>query len=288
MLRLGWRVTVLGVVANGVLIAVKLAAGIFGNSQALVADAVHSISDFASDGIVLFGLKAGRKAPDEDHPFGHGRIETMAAAAIGLFLVAVAVLLAVDAAGNLATGKLSNPTPLALVAAALSVVTKEVLYQITVRAGRRARSTVVVANAWHHRTDAMSSVAVLVGVGAAQLDPAWRVFDAGAAILVAAFILRVAGGILATAVREFTDTAPPTTVIDRMGRIACGVEGVQDVHDLKVRTSGGQYLVQVHITVDGTLSVASGHDIGTRVADRLSQEVDAVADVIVHVDPSTG
>jgi cation diffusion facilitator family transporter len=288
MLRLGWRVTVLGIVANGVLIAVKLAAGIFGNSQALVADAVHSISDFASDGIVLFGLKAGRKAPDEDHPFGHGRIETMAAAAIGLFLVAVAVLLAVDAAENLATGELSNPTPLALAAAALSVVTKEALYQITVRVGRRARSTAVVANAWHHRTDAMSSVAVLAGVGAAQLDPAWRVFDAGAAILVAAFILRVAGGILATAVREFTDTAPPSTVIDQMGRIACDVEGVQDVHDLKVRTSGGQYLVQVHITVDGTLTVACGHDIGNRVADRLSREVGDVADVIVHVDPSGG
>ncbi len=284
--RVGWRVTVLGIAVNACLVAIKMAAGIAGRSQALVADAVHSISDFVTDGVVLFGLKAGRKAPDQDHPFGHGRIETLAAATVGLALVAVAVFLAVDAGGSLMSGEIAAPGPLALLGAGVSILAKEALYHLTVRAGRRARSTVVMANAWHHRSDAMSSVAVFVGVGAAQIDPAWRVFDAWAAILVALFILRVAVGVLGTAVKEFTDTAPPVDVVSHMERTARSVRGVLDLHDLKVRTTGGLYLIEIHIEVDGALTVADGHAIAEKVETRLGEAVGDVAGVIVHLDPA--
>jgi cation diffusion facilitator family transporter len=286
LVQAGWRVTILGVAVNAGLVLVKLAAGLLGHSQALVADAVHSMSDFVTDGVVLFGLKAGRKAPDEHHPFGHGRIETLAAAIIGLSLVAVAVYLAIDAGGSMMAGELSSPTPIALVGAGLSIVAKEVLYQLTVRAGRRARSTVVIANAWHHRSDAMSSVAVFIGAGAAQIDPAWRVFDSAAAILVALFVLRVAVGILATAVKEFTDTAPPGHVVHQMEAVAGAVNGVLDVHDVKVRTTGGLYLMQLHIAVDGSLTVVEGHNIAKQVEERLAAEIGDLAGVIVHVDPA--
>ena len=284
-IRAGRRITWTGVAVNAALALLKAAAGVFGHSHALIADAVHSLSDFITDGFVLVGIEAGRRGPDADHHFGHGRQETLAALGVGIALVSAGAWLIFDSARGLRDGATMSPTGITLWAAALSIAAKEVLYRYTVRVGHAIGSPAIMANAWHHRTDALSSVAVLLGVGAAWLNPAWAVADRWAAVVVGGFILKVGLGVIWTTLREFTDTAPSQAVLDQMHRVACAVEGVMDIHALKVRSSRGQYLVQVDVEVDGDLSVSTGHAIGKTVKERLLAEVEGVVDVIVHVDP---
>ncbi|MCJ7776546.1 MAG: cation diffusion facilitator family transporter [Desulfobulbaceae bacterium] len=282
----GQRVTWVGAITNALLILCKFAAGIFGHSQALIADAVHSVSDLFTDVIVLFGLKIGRKEPDEAHPFGHARIETLASAVVGLALIATALYLGIDAASNIYRHSEYHPTKLALIGAGLSIILKEALYHYTVRVGRRIRSQLIVANAWHHRSDALSSVAVFLGVTGALIRPSWHILDAFAALLVSFFIVKVGLDILGKSLREFTDTAPPPEVIDKISHCTKNVEGVLDTHDLKVRTSGGLYQMETHIVVDGQLTVTEGHRIAKAVESCLLEEVEDLARVIVHVDPA--
>ena len=177
----------------------------------------------------------------------------------------VAVLLAIDAIALLESGEFSNPTPLALAGAAISIVCKELLYHWTIRVGRRAQSAVVIANAWHHRSDALSSVAVFIGIGAALFDPELRILDPIVTLVVALFILRVAWQVIWGSFKEFTDAAPPAEITERLYRMVREVPGVVDAHALKVRSAGGLYLVQVHVDVDGTLSVTEGHEIADTV-----------------------
>ena len=169
--RAGQRVTWVGAVANTLLIALKFSAGILGHSQALIADAVHSVSDLFTDAIVLLGLRIGGKAPDEGHQFGHARIETLASAIVGLALIATALYLGIDAVLNIYRHTEYHPTKLALIGAGVSIVLKEALYHYTVRTGRRIKSQLIIANAWHHRSDALSSVAVLLGVTGTLINP---------------------------------------------------------------------------------------------------------------------
>ena len=283
--RAGQRVTWVGFGANALLVVVKAAAGILGHSQALIADAIHSVSDFVTDAVVLWGLKVGRQAPDEDHPFGHARFETVASAGVGVALVAVAVGLGFDAGSNIVAGEVSHPGPLALAGAMLSILVKEALYHYTIRVGRRIRSPAVVANAWHHRSDAFSSVAVVLGVGAAIVKPEWGILDAFAALLVSVFILRVGLQILIDAIRELADTAPEPAVIEKLDVAAKGVEGVLDTPDHKVRSIGGVFHVQIHVEVPRTLTVVEGHDLALAVDERITAADERVADVLVHVDP---
>jgi cation diffusion facilitator family transporter len=283
--REGQKVTWVGAGANLVLVAVKFVLGILGRSQALIADAVHSVSDLATDAVVLLGIRAGRKAPDQDHHFGHGRIETLASAVVGIALIAVAIFLAYDAGTSIYHRTDFHPNWLAVIGAAVSIIVKEVLYHYTVRVGRRIKSQVVVANAWHHRSDALSSVAVLIGVVAAQINPEWHILDSYAALVVALLIAGVGARILWRAVKEVTDTAPPKNVIENMRACARGVPGVIDEHDLKVRSLGGIYHLHIHITVKGDLNVREGHAIAKEVERCLLSDIKNVGEVIVHVDP---
>lgn len=282
----GRRVTWVGVWVNLVLSVGKLLAGIFGNSQAMIADAAHSLSDLITDGVVLVGLKLGRSAPDAGHPFGHGRIETLSTVVVGAILAALAVILGYDAIVQLIRGDAHHPTWLALAAAAVSILFKEALYRYTVRVGRRIKSQAVVANAWHHRSDALSSVAVLLGVAGAMVNPAWHSLDAWAALVVSLLILKVGADVLWDALKEMVDTAPSREVVESIERCALSVAGVQQVHDLKVRSLGGRYQMQIHVVVDGELRVSQGHDIAKAVEHCVEAEVDDVGEVIVHVDPS--
>ena len=284
--RAGQRVTWVGAVTNALLILCKFVAGIFGHSQALIADAVHSVSDLFTDVIVLLGLKIGRKEPDEAHPFGHARIETLASAVVGLALIATALYLGLEAASNIYRHSEYHPTKLALIGAGLSIILKEALYYYTVRVGRRIKSQLIVANAWHHRSDALSSVAVFLGVTGALIRPSWHILDAFAALLVSFFIVKVGLDILGKSLREFTDTAPPPEIIKKISHCTKNVEGVLDTHDLKVRTSGGLYQMETHIVVDGQLTVTEGHRIAKAVERCLIEEVDDLDRVIVHVDPA--
>jgi len=284
--KAGRSVTLVGALVNAFLILFKFLAGTFGQSQALIADAVHSISDLFTDFVVLLGLRMGRKAPDEKHHFGHARIETLASAIVGLALIATALCLGIKAIWNIYHHTEYHPTWLALVGAGVSIALKEALYHYTIRIGRRIKSSAIVANAWHQRSDALSSVAVLLGVAGARIKPSWHILDSLAALLVSFFIVKVGLEILWNTFREFTDTAPQPETLNKITDCIRTVEGVIDMHDLRVRTSGGMYQMETHIVVDGQLTVAEGHRIAKAVEICLAEEIADVARVIVHVDPA--
>ena len=283
--RAARSVTLAGAALNGLLILLKFSAGIIGKSQALIADAAHSVSDLATDAVVLFGLRIGSKSPDEEHPFGHARIETLASAIVGLALIVTALFLGVKAAFDIYLHAEYFPANIALMGAVVSIVTKEALYHYTVYTGRRIKSQLIVANAWHHRSDALSSVAVLLGVIGTRINPAWHMLDSFAAGLVSFFIVKVGLRILGNSLREFTDTAPKIDTLDSIRHCARNVEGVRDIHDLRVRTAGGLYQMEIHITVDGHIPVVDGHRIAKQVERCLSEEIERIDRVIVHVDP---
>ena len=283
--KAGRKATLLGLFVNAFLILLKFFAGIFGGSQALIADAVHSISDLFTDAVVLLGIKIGRKPPDNEHHFGHARIETLASAIVGLALIGTAVYLGIDAALNIHQHTEYHPTGIALIGAGVSIALKEALYRYTVLIGRRIKSQLIVANAWHHRSDALSSVAVLLGVAGTLINPAWHILDALAALIVSFFIIKVGFDILRKTLREFTDTAPRPEIIEKLMQLSRAVDGVMNAHDLRVRTSGGFYQAEIHIVVDGQLTVVQGHRIAKTVERCLSEEMDELDRVIVHVDP---
>jgi len=284
--RPGRSVTLIGALVNVVLILLKLVAGILGHSQALIADAIHTISDLFTDAVVLLGLRIGRKAPDEEHPFGHARIETLASAIVGLALIATALYIGIRAALDIYHHTECHPTELALIGAGVSIALKEALYHYTVHVGRRIKSQLIVANAWHHRSDSFSSVAVFIGVTGALINPSWHMLDSFAALLVSFFIVKVGLEILRNSLREFTDTAPPADILNKISHCTKNVEGVLDTHDLKVRTSGGLYQMETHIVVDGQLTVTEGHRIAKAVESCLAEEVEDLERIIVHVDPA--
>lgn len=282
VLRVGW----LGFAANLALAAVKMVAGIVGHSQAVVADGVHSVSDVATDLAVIFGVRYWTAPADEHHPHGHHRIETLVTAAIGLSLVAVAFGLGVQAVRDLIAGAPPRtPTPVALVAAVLSIAVKEGLYRWTASVGRRVGSQALVANAWHHRSDAFSSVPAVVAVATAMVAPSLSAVDRVGALAVCLFILHAAWRIIAPALDQLVDAGAPPEDRERLERIALEVEGVAAAHALRTRYKGSQLSVDLHVEVDGGLTVEEGSQIARRVKRRLEQDGPDVADVVVQVEP---
>ena len=282
----GRSVTIVGALVNIFLIILKGLAGVFGHSQALIADAIHSISDLFTDVVVLLGLRYGRRAPDAEHHFGHARIETMASTIVGMALIGTAIYIGKDAAINIYRHTEYHPKGMAVVAAAIAVALKEALYHFTVHEGRRIKSRLLVANAWHHRSDAFSSVAVLLGVTVAYFKPTWHILDSYAALLVSFFIIKIGYEIIIKTINEFTDAAPKGEILDKIKKCAMSVDGVIQAHDLRVRISGSRYQMEIHILVDGRLSVLQGHRLAKIVEKRIEEEVDDVGSMIVHVDPA--
>ena len=278
------RVTVVGAVVNVVLSAVKVVVGWLGNSQALVADGIHSLSDLATDVLVLWAAKHGSRDADEDHPYGHGRIETLATVILGVFLLAVGVGIGIDAVRRLFhTELLLTPGWLALAAAAASVVFKEGLYHYTLHVAKRLRSNMLRANAWHHRTDSISSVVVIVGIAGTMAGLPY--LDAIAAVGVALMIVKIGWDLGWHSVHELIDTALEQERVEHIREKILSVDGVRALHQLRTRRHGGQALVDVHILVAPRLSVSEGHHIGEQVLERLHTEVEEVSDVVVHIDP---
>jgi len=277
-------VTLVGSVVDLLLGVVKIAVGLFAGSQALIADGVHSLSDLATDFLVIFAAKHANREADEEHPYGHGRIETLATVALGVALVIVAIGISVDAFRRMLSevGLLQHGT-WALVIALLSVASKEYIYHYTVRVARRLRSNMLHANAWHSRSDAISSIIVVLGVGGAMAG--FTYLDAVAAIAVALMIAKIGWDLLWTSLQELIDKALEPERVDEIRQAILDVDGVRACHMLRTRTSGGDSLVDVHIQVDPTLSVSEGHQIGERVRHQLIGEVEHVADVTVHIDP---
>ncbi len=283
----GSKVTLVGVLVNTFLILLKLVTGIFGSSQALIADAVHSFSDLFTDVVVLIGIKISQKPPDKTHHFGHARIETLASTIVGMALIGTALYIGIEASLTIYRNTEYHPKTLALFGAGVSIVLKEALYHYTIRTGRRIKSQLIVANAWHHRSDALSSVAVFIGVAGTQINPSWHILDAFAALLVSFFIVKVGLEILRDALREFTDTAPSPEIIGKIQQCALSVNGVVDTHDIRVRTSGGFYQMEIHIVVDGQMTVLEGHKIAKTVEGCLVEDVGNFDRIIIHVDPES-
>jgi len=279
-------VTLVGAAANLALFALKLALGVAGHSRALVADAVHSLSDLATDAAILLGVRYWTAPPDEGHPHGHGRIETLLTLGLGVTLAGVAIGIAADASVSLFRPVLP-PTPGVLAAALASIAIKEALYRWTVARGRALRSPALVANAWHHRSDAFSSVPVALAAGASLLlGPSWSLLDPVAALVVALLILHAAWRIAAPAAGQLVDRGVSAERREELAATARSTPGVRGVHDLRSRWVGPDLSLDLHVEVDADLTVAEGHRIADRVRRRLTEHHPEVRDVVIHVDPA--
>jgi cation diffusion facilitator family transporter len=284
ILREKYRVTLIGAVINIFLTVIKIGFGILGQSSSLIADGVHSLSDLASDFLVVIAIKLGSREPDYGHPYGHRRYETMATILLGLGLIVVAVGIVWDAYQRLANpDQLLLPTQETFAIALISILANEWLYQYTKRIGEQTRSKLLQANAWHHRSDALSSVVVLLGIGAVFLGFPYA--DALAAILVGFFIIKMGTVLVLESMHELVDSSLPEEQIRDIRKVIKLTTGVRSIHLLRTRQMGEDAYVDAHIVVDPRITVSEGHLIGDRVRDKLKQEFDNITDVLVHVDP---
>ncbi len=278
------KVTLVGAGVNALLALAQLVGGWFAHSQALIADGVHTLSDLASDFIVLVAAHEAHRDADEEHPYGHGRIETLATGLLGIGLVIVGVGIGWDAGNRLLNPeRLLNPTPMALFFAALAVLSKEGLYHYTRRVAKKIRSTMLEANAWHHRSDAISSLLVIVGIVASLMGFVGA--DAWAAIGVALFIIHIGGQLLWQSGQELIDASLDDEVLKRTEEVIQSVDGVVSMHLLRTRKSGGNAFADVHIQVPSRISVSEGHQIAEAVRKAIVNKIDEITDVTIHTDP---
>jgi cation diffusion facilitator family transporter len=278
------KVTLIGSVIDLLLGVFKILVGWVASSQSLIADGVHSLSDLATDFVVLYAAKHGSREADEDHPYGHGRIETLATAGLGVALVLVAIGIAWDAIARLfEPERLFQPGIWALVVALLSVVLKEWIYRYTMRVAKRVRSPMLEANAWHSRTDAISSIVVVIGVGGTMLGLDY--LDAIAAVGVALMVAKIGWDLGWDSLHELADRALEQERVEKIRTAILAVDGVRHLHLLRSRKVGHEALVDVHVQVDPWLSVSEGHMIAIAVEEAAKSSLDEVTDVTVHIDP---
>lgn len=286
-----YRVTIVGTVVNLLLTAIKFFAGIVGRSSAMVADAVHSLSDLVSDLVVLVFVRVAGKPEDSDHSFGHGKYETMGTIIIGLMLGAVGIGLLVEGVEKMVRFfngvEIEKPNWLALGAALLSLGSKEWLYQYTVRAGRRIGSQVLIANAWHHRSDAITSVAALIGIaGAMLLGPGWRVLDPLAAAVVSIYIMVAAWKLIKPAADELLDKSLDPNQMEEIGSIIMSNPEVRGFHRLRTRRAGNRVVISCHIKIDGSMTLDAAHAIASDVEERLRKRFGPDTILSIHMEPA--
>ncbi len=278
------RTAITGAIANLVMSVVKIGVGTIANSQALIADGIHSFSDLLTDILVWVAGRHSTQAPDQEHPYGHARYETLATLVLGIFLIVVALGIGWDAAGRLfAPDQLQQPSHWALYVAAGSILVNEWLFWYTLGYSKRVRSNMLRANAWHHRSDAVSSIVVLIGVAGTMVGLPY--LDAIAAVLVAFMIAKIAWDLGLEAVQELVDTGLDAERLAQIKETILSVGGVRDVHMLRTRKHGGTASADVHLLVDSKVSVSEGHMISVLVEQRLKHQIDEITDVTVHIDP---
>lgn len=285
-----FRVTIWGGIINVVLLVVKFAAGIFGHSAAMIADAVHSLTDFATDVVVLIFVHLGNKPADRDHDYGHGKYETLATAIIGTSLLAVGVLIFCSGAGKtwrvIQGEMLPSPGKVALVAAVASIVLKEWAYRFTVKVGKRCQSEAVVANAWHHRSDALSSVGTMIGIGGAiLLGNRWTVLDPLASIVVSVFIVRAAWQLMMESMKELTEASLSDEDEAVIMHIAASEPGVSEVHNLRTRRVGNRIAIEMHARMLGSTPLVEAHRHATAIEHRIKEHFGPDTLVSIHLEP---
>lgn len=285
-----YRVTFVGTVVNMVLVVAKFVAGILGHSGAMIADAVHSLSDFVTDIVVLVMVGVSSKPQDADHHYGHGKYETLATVVIGLALMLAGIGICysgVSAIVAVLSGEqLPAPGYVALVAAIISILSKEILFRYTINVGKRVGSPAVVANAWHHRSDALSSIATMVGIGGAiLLGEEWRVLDPIAAIFVSVFVMKVAYDLMRPCVGELLEKSLPKEVEDEIMAIILSFEQVSSPHHLRTRRIGTRYAIEFHVRMAGETSLSEAHAVATEIEAGIKARYGQGTHVAVHMEP---
>ena len=286
------KVTWWGAVVNLLLTACKIMAGIFGRSAAMIADGVHSLSDLSSDAVVLIFTRISSKAKDRDHEFGHGKFETLATVIISLILIVVGAKLMSNGIKSIHAcidGEvLPRPGFIALAAAVVSIVSKEILYQWTAAVGRKTGSTAVMANAWHHRSDALSSIGALLGIGGAIiLGDKWTILDPITSCVISVAIIVVAVKMALPSLAELLETSLPEEIEKEIMDIASTVPGVNDIHELKTRRNGMSFIIDAHVVVDPDMTVVEAHDIATNVEEALCSRFGSETQTSIHIEPDT-
>lgn len=276
-------ITLWGVLVNILLMAVKIFSGMLIRSTALVADGFHSLSDLATDFVVLAGARLSSRPPDEAHPYGHKRFETLATQIVGLILLIVGFGFIWKASAAVFRGEENFPGGIMLVVAGLSVVAKEVLFILTRKISRETHSTALYANAWHHRSDSLSSLAVLIGGVASLLG--WGYADNVATIVVGLMIIGVAGKILYEGLIEITEHSADKESIEKISRVLSTEQDVLDWHALRTRRVGGELFVDLHVLVDPEISVRDSHVICERVEEKIERELTKPVNVLIHIEP---
>ena len=284
------KVTWIGSFANFLLLTFKFAAGFLGHSSAMIADAVHSLSDFVTDIIVIVFVRISGKPEDESHRYGHGKYETLATAIIGIILFVAGVGILIDGATSIAKvmdgQSLQTPAPLALVAAAVSIVIKEVLYRYTAHKGKALNSKAVIANAWHHRSDAFSSIATFTGICAAIcLGEKWSVLDPIAAVAVSAMIIKTAIALVTPCVDELLERSLPPETEEKICNIILSFPMVASPHHLRTRRIGNHIAIEVHIRMDGTTPLAEAHSVACEIEKKIKEEFGSETHIGIHLEP---
>lgn len=286
-----YRVTLLGSVVNLLLLVFKFVAGVLGHSAAMIADAVHSLSDFVTDLIVIVFVKISSKPEDADHAYGHGKYETLASCIIGLALIVVGVMMGYNATVKIVDvvrngTELASPGIIALVAAVLSIVLKEWMFRLTRKVAREVDSPAVEANAWHHRSDALSSVGTAIGIGGAVLlGSKWAVLDPIAALVVSVFIVVQAAKILSDAIGQLMEKSLPRDVEQRICEIVYEEEGTSDIHHLRTRKIGSQISIELHVRMNGSLTLREVHGKSIAIEKRLRAAFGDSTYINLHVEP---
>ena len=285
------RITFVGSVGNLILLLFKFVAGIWGHSSAMLADAVHSLSDFVTDVVVIVFVNISSKPKDAGHDYGHGKYETLATSIIGLALLVVGVSLFWVSLHKVfdywVLGEpLESPGWIALMAALVSILIKELLFQITYRVGKRQNSQAVIANAWHHRSDALSSIGTTLGIGGAiLLGPDWHVLDPLAAMVVSVFIVKVSLELMIPAINDLLEQSLPKEVENEILSIISEKPKVKEPHNLRTRRIGNDFAIEVHIRVDGDMSVREAHALTKEIERKLYQKYGNTTHVVIHVEP---
>ena len=284
------RVTWVGFFTNLILSAAKIVAGVVGRSSAMVADGIHSLSDFVTDFIVIIFIKISSKNEDSDHPYGHGKFETFATMLISfaLFIVAIGIFYSgsVKIYEVLNGRVIERPTYLALIMAAVSIVVKEILYWYTIIVGRKIESPAVIANGWHHRSDAFSSIGTLIGIsGAMFLGERWRILDPITSVIVGIFIIGVAYKLARPSIQELLEMSLPEEIEHSIEQKIQATPGVITFHHLRTRKNGNAFIIDMHIKVDPHSSIVEAHDIATHVENNLKTAFGKRTQINVHIEP---
>jgi cation diffusion facilitator family transporter len=285
-LQIGARIALFGLAVNIMLASVKILAGFFGNAYVLIADGIESAMDVGGSIVIWGGLKVAARPPDRTHPYGHGKAEPIAAVIVAIGVVAAALGLAIQSVREIFLPH-HGPAPYTLVVLVVAVIVKEILYRYVIRFGRSVESTAVQTDAWHHRTDALTSIAAFIGISVALVGgEAWQSADDWAALFACALIGTNGYRLLRPALFEIMDTAPRGPIVDSVRNAAAAVPGVIDVEKCLIRKMGLDFYVDLHVGVNGSISVLEGHEIAHQVKTAIQQRDPRIADVLVHIEPA--